>query len=162
MGQLTKDEVFALAVQRYSDTVFRAAMHNCSCTADAEDVVQDVFEKLLRYEGRFESEEHLKAWLLRVTINCCHRHQSSAWRRKVFSMETYGREEPEQPQAFPSESPVFQAVQALPQAYRDVVQLYYFEQYTVRETASILGRPEGTVKSLLSRARGQLKDFLQE
>ena len=61
MGQLTKDEVFALAVQRYSDTVFRAAMHNCSCTADAEDVVQDVFEKLLRYEGRFESEEHLKA-----------------------------------------------------------------------------------------------------
>ena len=71
-------------------------------------------------------------------------------------------EEPEQLQAFPSESPVFQAVQALPQAYRDVVQLYYFEQYTVRETASILGRPEGTVKSLLSRARGQLKDFLQE
>ena len=62
MGQLTKDEVFALAVQRYSDTVFRAAMHNCSCTADAEDVVQDVFEKLLRYEGRFESEEHLKAF----------------------------------------------------------------------------------------------------
>ena len=61
MGQLTKDEVFALAVQRYSDTVFRAAMHNCSCAADAEDVVQDVFEKLLRYEGRFESEEHLKA-----------------------------------------------------------------------------------------------------
>ena len=69
MGQLTKDEVFALAVQRYSDTVFRAAMHNCSCTADAEDVVQDVFEKLLRYEGRFESEEHLKAWLLRVAVS---------------------------------------------------------------------------------------------
>ena len=49
MGQLTKNEIFALAVQRYSDTVFRAAMHNCSCTADAEDVVQDVFEKLLCY-----------------------------------------------------------------------------------------------------------------
>ena len=65
MGQLSKDEVFALAVQRYSDTVFRAAMHNCSCTADAEDVVQDVFEKLLNYSGRFESEEHLKAWLVR-------------------------------------------------------------------------------------------------
>ena len=72
MGQLTKNEIFALAVQRYSDTVFRAAMHNCSCTADAEDVVQDVFEKLLCYNGRFESEEHLKAWLLRVTINRCH------------------------------------------------------------------------------------------
>ena len=69
MGQLTKDEVFALAVQRYSDTVFRAAMHNCSCTADAEDVVQDVFEKLVRFEKGFENEEHLRAWLIRVTIN---------------------------------------------------------------------------------------------
>ena len=71
MGQLTKDEVFALAVQRYSDAVYRAAYHNCSCAADAEDVVQDVFEKLLNYNGRFESEEHLKAWLLRVAINRC-------------------------------------------------------------------------------------------
>ena len=78
MGQLTRDEVFALAVQRYSDAVYRAAYHNCSCAADAEDVVQDVFEKLLNYDGRFESEEHLKAWLLRVAIN------RSACRRSVF------------------------------------------------------------------------------
>ena len=90
MGQLTKDEVFALAVQRYSDTVFRAAMHNCSCTADAEDVVQDVFEKLLRYEGRFESAEHLKAWLLRVAINRCRditraaRQKDTGTGRKTF------------------------------------------------------------------------------
>ena len=78
MGQLTKNEVFALAVQRYSDAVYRAAVHNCRCTADAEDVVQDVFEKLLHYEGRFESEEHLKAWLLRVAINRWHIMQGSA------------------------------------------------------------------------------------
>ena len=66
MGQLTRNEVFTLAVQRYSDTVYRTAVHNCRCTADAEDVVQDVFEKLLHYNGIFESEEHLKAWLLRL------------------------------------------------------------------------------------------------
>ena len=71
MGQLTRNEVFTLAVQRYSDTVYRTAVHNCRCTADAEDVVQDVFEKLLHYNGIFESEEHLKAWLLRVAINRC-------------------------------------------------------------------------------------------
>lgn len=142
--------------------VYRLALLKTGQPADADDVFSEVFLRLVKYRHKIKSAEHLKAWLLRVTINCCHRHQSSAWRRKVFSMETYGREEPEQLQAFPSESPVFQAVQALPQAYRDVVQLYYFEQYTVRETASILGRPEGTVKSLLSRARGQLKDFLQE
>ena len=142
--------------------VYRLALLKTGQPADADDVFSEVFLRLVKYRHKIKSAEHLKAWLLRVTINCCHRHQSSAWRRKVFSMETYGREEPEQLQAFPSERPVFQAVEALPQAYRDVVQLYYFEQYTVRETASILRRPEGTVKSLLSRARGQLKDFLQE
>lgn len=150
------------AVEEHADMVYRLALLKTGQPADADDVFSEVFLRLVKYRHKIKSAEHLKAWLLRVTINCCHRHQSSAWRRKVFSMETYGREEPEQLQAFPSESPVFQAVQALPQAYRDVVHLYYFEQYTVRETASILGRPEGTVKSLLSRARGQLKDFLQE
>ena len=150
------------AVEEHADMVYRLALLKTGQPADADDVFSEVFLRLVKYRHKIKSAEHLKAWLLRVTINCCHRHQSSAWRRKVFSMETYGREEPEQLQAFPSESPVFQAVQALPQAYRDVVQLYYFEQYTVRETASILGRPEGTVKSLLSRARGQWKDFLQE
>ena len=71
MGQLTRNEVFTLAVQKYSDAVYRAAIHNSRCTADAEDVVQDVYEKLLHYNGTFESEEHLKAWLLRVAINRC-------------------------------------------------------------------------------------------
>ena len=71
MGQLTRNEVFTLAVQKYSDAVYRAAMHNSRCAADAEDVVQDVYEKLLHYNGTFESEEHLKAWLLRVAINRC-------------------------------------------------------------------------------------------
>ena len=61
MGQLTRNEVFTLAVQKYSDAVYRAAIHNSRCTADAEDVVQDVYEKLLHYNGTFESEEHLKA-----------------------------------------------------------------------------------------------------
>ena len=86
MGQLTKDEVFALAVQRYSDAVYRAAYHNCSCAADAEDVVQDVFEKLLNYNGRFESEEHLKAWLLRVAINRC-RDLTRAARQKDTELD---------------------------------------------------------------------------
>ena len=66
MGQLTRNEVFTLAVQKYSDAVYRAAIHNSRCTADAEDVVQDVYEKLLHYNGTFESEEHLKAWLQRL------------------------------------------------------------------------------------------------
>ena len=72
MWRISQQELFHLAVEKYSDTVYRAAVHHCSSTSDAEDVVQDVFEKLLRYSGSFSSEEHLKAWLLRVTINRCH------------------------------------------------------------------------------------------
>ena len=135
MGQLTKDEVFALAVQRYSDTVFRAAMHNCSCTADAEDVVQDVFEKLLRYEGRFESEEHLKAWLLRVAIPA-----------------------PESG----NDGSVLDAVRTLPENYRNAVYLHYYEGYTAAEVGRMLGAPTNTVLSWLRRARAQLHTLLKE
>ena len=121
MGQLTKDEVFALAVQRYSDTVFRAAMHNCSCTADAEDVVQDVFEKLLRYEGRFESEEHLKAWLLRVAINRC-RDITRAARQKDTELD----ENIPAPESG-NDGSVLDAVRTLPENYRNAVVPPYYE-----------------------------------
>ena len=84
MGQLTRNEVFTLAVQRYSDTVYRTAVHNCRCTADAEDVVQDVFEKLLHYNGIFESEEHLKAWLLRAAIPLHHFYKKTAIFTKII------------------------------------------------------------------------------
>ena len=110
---------FALAVQRYSDTVFRAAMHNCSCTADAEDVVQDVFEKLLNYSGRFESEEHLKAWLLRVAINRCH-----DLTRAAHQKDTELDENLPAPDAFEDGS-VLDAVRSLPEHYRNAMYLPY-------------------------------------
>ena len=144
MGQLTKDEVFALAVQRYSDTVFRAAMHNCSCTADAEDVVQDVFEKLLRYEGRFESEEHLKAWLLRVAINRC-RDITRAARQKDTELD----ENIPAPESG-NDGSVLDAVRTLP------------ENYTAAEVGRMLGAPTNTVLSWLRRARAQLHTLLKE
>ena len=133
MGQLTKNEIFALAVQRYSDTVFRAAMHNCSCTADAEDVVQDVFEKLLCYNGRFESEEHLKAWLLRVTINRCH-DLTRAARQKDTELDE-NLPAPDQME----DGSVLDAVRALPENYRNAVYLHYYEGYTAAEVGRMLG-----------------------
>ena len=145
MGQLTKDEVFALAVQRYSDAVYRAAYHNCSCAADAEDVVQDVFEKLLNYDGRFESEEHLKAWLLRVAINRC-RDLTRAARQKD-QME---------------DGSVLDAVRTLPENYRNAVYLHYYEGYTAAEVGRMMGAPTNTVLSWLRRARAQLHTMLKE
>ena len=132
MGQLTKNEIFALAVQRYSDTVFRAAMHNCSCTADAEDVVQDVFEKLLCYNGRFESEEHLKAWLLRVTINRCH-DLTRAARQKDTELDE-NLPAPDQME----DGSVLDAVRALPENYRNAVYLHYYEGYTAADHVQAL------------------------
>ena len=156
MGQLSKEEVFALAVQRYSDTVFRAELHNCSCTADAEDVVQDVFEKLLQYKGRFESEEHLKAWLLRVAINRCHDLTRAACQKNTELDENLPA-----PDSF-ADGSVLDAVRALPEHFRNAVYLHYYEGYTAAEIGRMLGAPTNTVLSWLRRARAQLHTMLKE
>ena len=147
MGQLKRDEVFTLAVQRYSDAVYRAAMHNCSCAADAEDVTQDVFEKLLNYTGHFESEEHLKAWLLRVAINRC-RDITRAARQKDTELD--------------ENLPAPEAVRALPENYRNTIYLHYYEGYTAAEIGRMLGAPTNTVLSWMRRARTQLHTMLKE
>ena len=156
MGQLSKEEVFALAVQRYSDTVFRAALHNCSCTADAEDVVQDVFEKLLHYNGISESEEHLKAWLLRVAINRGHDLTRAACQKNTELDENLPA-----PDSFEDGS-VLDAVRALPEHFRNAVYLHYYEGYTAAEIGRMLGAPTNTVLSWLRRARAQLHTMLKE
>ena len=158
MGQLKRDEVFTLAVQRYSDAVYRAAMHNCSCAADAEDVTQDVFEKLLNYTGHFESEEHLKAWLLRVTvvaINRC-RDITRAARQKDTELD----ENLPAPEA--ADGSVLDAVRALPENYRNAIYLHYYEGYTAAEIGRMLGAPTNTVLSWMRRARTQLHTMLKE
>ena len=155
MGQLDKKNVFALAVERYSDTVYRAAMHNCSRAADAEDVVQDVYEKLLRYPGNFESEEHLKAWLLRVTINRCHDLTRASYQKDTELDETI-------PAPAQADGSVVDAVRALPDNYRDAIYLHYYEGYTAAEIGRLLGAPANTVLSWLRRGRGLLHTMLKE
>ena len=155
MGQLDKKNVFALAVERYSDTVYRAAMHNCSRAADAEDVVQVVYEKLLRYPGNFESEEHLKAWLLRVTINRCHDLTRASYQKDTELDETI-------PAPAQADGSVLDAVRALPDNYRDAIYLHYYEGYTAAEIGRLLGAPANTVLSWLRRGRGLLHTMLKE
>ena len=155
MGQLKKEEVFALAVQRYSDAVYRAAMHHCACPADAEDVVQDVYEKLLNYHGGFESEEHLKAWLLRVTINRCRDLTRAAHQKDTELDENLPAPENE-------DTGVLDAVRALPENYRNAIYLHYYEGYTAAEVGRMLGAPTNTVLSWLRRARAQLHMMLKE
>ena len=138
MGQLTKNEVFALAVQRYSDAVYRAAVHNCRCTADAEDVVQDVFEKL------------------RVAINRCRDLTRAAHQKDTELDENLPA--PEQME----DGSVLDAVKALPENYRNAIYLHYYEGYTTAEIGRMLKVPTNTVLSWLRRARAQLQTMLKE
>ena len=152
-------EAFAQAARTYGDTVYRIAYHALNSRADAEDVTQTVLLKLYECKKNFESEEHIKAWLIRVVINRAKDIRSSFWRRNQTSYEDYMAELPFEE---PEDSRLFEAVMQLEEKYRIVVHMFYYEDYDIKEIAHILKCPSGTVKSRLSRARALLKTTLKE
>lgn len=145
--------------EAYADRVFAAAFSICRNRADADDVVQDTFTQYCARARNFESEEHIKAWLLRVAINRARDLSSCFWRRNRVSWEDYMDE-----LVFdqPSDRGLFDAVMRLPERYRLVIHLFYFEDQSIGEIASLLHSREGTVKSQLSRGRMLLKNMLME
>ncbi len=153
--RLSVDEAF----QKYGDRVFSAAYSVCRNRADADDVVQDTFLKYHTLVSDYESEEHIRAWLLRVAVNRAKDITTSFWRRNRADWEDYMNELPFEA---PEDKGLFEAVMRLPDKYRVVIHLYYFEDYAVSEIAAILRRSEGTVKSQLNRGRMLLKNMLKE
>ena len=148
------------AVRTYADMVYRLACLNTNNKETAEDVFQTVFLKLVSHQESIISEEHLKAWLIRVTINQCKSVATTAWNRKRASYEdAMLMEEPEEQEDF---SDVYEAVRELPDKYRDVIHLFYYEQLTVKDIAGILDTKEATVKTWLSRGRKLLGGKLKE
>lgn len=151
-------ETQALA-ETYRDRLFAAAFQVCGNAADAEDAAQ---EALLRYhtsEKQFESEQHIRAWLLRVAINCAKNVSRSFFRRNTVPLEAYM----ETLEFDSGESrEIFREVMNLPEKYRLVIHLYYYEDYSVAEIGKILGLTESNVKARLSRGRQLLKKNLQE
>ncbi|MFV0351865.1 MAG: RNA polymerase sigma factor [Oscillospiraceae bacterium] len=143
-------------VDTYSDTLLRIALHHTQNQSDAEDAVQMVFLKLLKANLEFEDSEHEKAWLIRVTINQCKDLLRSAWNKKTTGLEDKHKAT-EQSEDFI----VLDAVRALPDKYRDIVFLFYYEGYTTAEIAAALSMQQGTVESRLFRARAQLKKKLE-
>ena len=150
---LRKDDVFAFAFSHYADTVYRIALNNMRNNADAQDVTQEVFMRLLESSNIFKDSQHLKAWLIRVTINLCHDEYKK--NQKITDAYTEIRDE-----AVFNESPVAEAVNSLPENYRNAIYLHYYEGYTAKEIGKILGAKENTVLSWLSRARQKLKEEL--
>ena len=145
------------AIERYSDTVRRLCMVHLKNYADTEDIFQTVFLKYVLSSVSFESEEHEKAWFIRVTINACKDLLKSFFRSRTISLE----EVLEQPSKLaPDHREVLEAVLSLPQKYRDVVYLHYFEDYTAPQISRILGRNENTVYTLRTRSRKMLREKL--
>lgn len=151
------DNAFREAAHRYADTVYRVAFHSCKNRADAEDITQNVLLKLYRTEMAFESEEHLRRWVIRVAVNESKKLVGSAWFRRRVSLEEAANE-----LAFdsPQESALFRAVMELPKKYRVPVYLYYYEGYPVKEAAALCGVKVSTMQTRLQRARERLKKKL--
>ena len=137
--------------------VFAAAYAMVKNKEDAEDIAQEVFISYVKAKPAFESAEHEKAWLLRVTINRCKSFFRSAWQRKTTGLED---DFPDTPFT-PDETAVVEAVNRLPKKYRQVIYLYYIEGYATGEIAAILEMPQNTVLSQLARARKLLKTALK-
>lgn len=142
-------------IEKHSNTVYRIALTRCGTIENAEDVFQDVFIKFSEKLPKFENEEHEKAWFIRVTINLTKNIKQSAWNKKVTTLdENLIFENPE-------ESEVFSVVYQLPQNYKTVIYLSYYEGYKVKEIAKLMKTKEGTVKTWLFRARQMLKEKLE-
>ena len=150
---------FAEAVRRYADTVYRVAFHSCKNPADAEDITQNVFLKLYRTDTAFETEEHLRRWVIRVAVNESKKLVCSAWFRHSVPLEEYAQSLPFEE---PEESALFLAVMELPKKYRVPVYLHYYEGYPVKEAAALLGVKVSTMQTRLQRARERLKKKLCE
>ena len=152
-------EKFTNAVEIYQDMVYRTALHFFSSSPDAEDAVQEVFLRLYTYEKPFEAPEHLRRWLLRVTVNVCKDVLKSPWRRRRVSLDAL----PEQP-VFDTEEQgeLYQAVMELPEKYRIVLYLFYYEELSSKEIAEMLSVRQTAVTTRLSRGRERLKKRLKE
>lgn len=141
----------------YADIVRRICFVHLKSKQDTEDVFQDVYMKYLLYEKPFESMEHEKAWFVRVTINACTDWIRYLSRRKWVPLEMI---QEERDVLDDTSAEVLEAVLELPEKYRNVVYLYYYEEYSAVEIAKILGKKENTIYTWLSRAKDILRNKL--
>ena len=146
-------------VRKHMDTIYRIAVSYTKNPADADDIVQQTFVKLLSRRDSFTDAEHEKRWLIRVCVNECNSFFSSFWRKNVDSMDVISKE-PEF--TMKESSDLYEAVKQLPQKCSIVIYLFYYEGYSTKEIAEILRIREATVRTRLVRARKLLRAQLKE
>ena len=154
------------AFRKYGDTVLRAAYACCGNYSEAEDITQDVFLILHSNPQDFESDEHMKAWLIRVAINMCKNLLKSACRNRQVSLEEQQEkgcdyaycdgDEKEQKEE------ILQAILNIKPVFREVIYLYYYEGYNTKEIGKIVGKNASTIRSRLAKEREILEQILKE
>lgn len=169
MSNVVNKENLSFLLDAYADMVMRIAYQSVKNRAEAEDICQDVFLKIIERERSFENEEHIKAFIIRITLNRCRDYLKSGWfRKRVHENEALILENTVRNTGISQgvslengqEKCLLESVMELPVNYRNVIYLYYYEGYSVKEISTILRRKEGTIKTWMARAREQLKNFI--
>lgn len=148
------NEFIQSAVINHSLTIVKVAFSYLKNTADAEDIVQEVFFTLMQKQPELENEEHLKAWLIRVAINKCKNHLKSGWLKKNSPLEgdiTY---------LPPEQNEILSTVLSLDVKYRIPIHLYYYQGYSIKEIGEIMSVPAPTIGTRLARGRKLLKSIM--
>ncbi|MBR5614313.1 MAG: sigma-70 family RNA polymerase sigma factor [Clostridia bacterium] len=145
-------------VEKHFDMIYKLALAQTKNREHAEDVVQEVFLRYIKSDTDFENDEHIKAWLIRVTINCSRSIFASSWHKKTVPLL-----ERDEKIIFDTheKSDVYYAVMELPQKYRAVIHLFYYEDMSIEDISKNLAMNPSTVKSQLSRGRKLLKEKLK-
>jgi len=157
---LCASDVAEAVLKNHSDMVYKLALSRLRHREDAEDIFQDVFLKFVKSGKCFEDDEHIKAWLIRVTVNCCNKLRTTAWFRHTVMLD-----DEDLPGAdveiSQEKSEVTSAVLELPPKYRTVIHLFYYEDMSVAEIGRALGAKVSTITSQLNRARKMLREKLK-
>ncbi|MDR0435208.1 MAG: sigma-70 family RNA polymerase sigma factor [Propionibacteriaceae bacterium] len=160
---LIDDPATPQVIARYRDMVYRIALTHTRCVGDADDVFQEVFLAYHRRQPEFSTEGRLKAWLITTALNCAKHQASTSWRTRVVPLRPEDAERVA-PVVFSFRSEmqdaVFRALGELPEQYRSVLHLFYFDDLSVAQIAQLLGLAEGAVKMRLSRGRDMMRSTM--
>ncbi len=152
---LRADDSIETVIQENALTVYKLAYARMRNRSDAEDVFQEVFLRLVRRRPVFENKEHEKAWLIRVTLNCCNNLWNMPFRKNTQSLDE------SIPCDLPEENCMKMLLDELPKDYRVIIHLYYYEEMTTAQISTVLKRKEATIRVYLTRARRRLRELLE-
>ncbi len=160
-GKVSRDAYIKYVLETYSQMIIRLCFTYVKNICDAEDIAQDVFVSLMKHEKTFDNSEHEKAWLLRTAMNKSKNHLKSGWVSKTVQLDDAEADTSEAEITDATEkSNVLEAVLSLPEKYRTVIHLFYYNGYSINEISDIINKKPATVGTLLARGRAILKKMM--